>query len=144
MLNVHAIDARGAADRPGCTECRCGLYNVTADASPRATSGTMSGTLGTVAAVAQRLHRAERLPKLQARKKSSKARDKKCQSGRRNTSRLDGAAGVSKARHKQPSSRLLRRSRRSTARATHPAPPPAHLSALQNWCVARDIFVSTM
>ncbi|KAF9671794.1 hypothetical protein SADUNF_Sadunf12G0085600 [Salix dunnii] len=31
MLNVHAIDTRGAVDRPGCTECRCDLYNVTVD-----------------------------------------------------------------------------------------------------------------
>ena len=30
-LNVHAIDTRGAADKPGCTECRCDLYNVTVD-----------------------------------------------------------------------------------------------------------------
>nr|GMC69078.1 uncharacterized protein LOC109169227 [Ipomoea batatas] len=31
MLNVHAIDTRGAEDRLGCTECRCDLYNVTED-----------------------------------------------------------------------------------------------------------------
>ncbi|XP_078175547.1 uncharacterized protein LOC144569198 [Carex rostrata] len=31
MLNVHAIDTRGVTDRLGCTECRCGLYNVTID-----------------------------------------------------------------------------------------------------------------
>ncbi|XP_062029233.1 uncharacterized protein LOC133745217 isoform X2 [Rosa rugosa] len=31
MLNVHAIDTRGAEDRLGCTECRCDLYNVTKD-----------------------------------------------------------------------------------------------------------------
>ncbi|OWM65601.1 hypothetical protein CDL15_Pgr017098 [Punica granatum] len=31
MLNVHAIDTRGAEDRLGCTECRCDLYNVTLD-----------------------------------------------------------------------------------------------------------------
>ncbi|KAJ6358592.1 hypothetical protein OIU76_000329 [Salix suchowensis] len=31
MLNVHAIDTRGAVDRLGCTECRCDLYNVTVD-----------------------------------------------------------------------------------------------------------------
>ncbi|XP_062091490.1 uncharacterized protein LOC133797565 [Humulus lupulus] len=29
LLNVHAIDTRGAEDRLGCTECRCDLYNVT-------------------------------------------------------------------------------------------------------------------
>ncbi|PPR85071.1 hypothetical protein GOBAR_AA35639 [Gossypium barbadense] len=31
MLNVHAIDTRGAKDKLGCTECRCDLYNVTVD-----------------------------------------------------------------------------------------------------------------
>ena len=31
LLNVHAIDTRGAAQRLGCTECRCDLYNVTVD-----------------------------------------------------------------------------------------------------------------
>ncbi|KAL6576497.1 hypothetical protein OROHE_000278 [Orobanche hederae] len=31
MLNVHAIDTRGAEDKVGCTECRCDLYNVTGD-----------------------------------------------------------------------------------------------------------------
>ncbi|XP_004300378.1 PREDICTED: uncharacterized protein LOC101300539 [Fragaria vesca subsp. vesca] len=31
MLNVHAIDTRGAVDKLGCTECRCDLYNVTKD-----------------------------------------------------------------------------------------------------------------
>ncbi|XP_057791441.1 uncharacterized protein LOC131008547 [Salvia miltiorrhiza] len=31
LLNVHAIDTRGAEDKLGCTECRCDLYNVTAD-----------------------------------------------------------------------------------------------------------------
>ncbi|CAA0811241.1 Unknown protein [Striga hermonthica] len=31
VLNVHAIDTRGARDRLGCTECRCNLYNVTAE-----------------------------------------------------------------------------------------------------------------
>ncbi|KAI5563105.1 hypothetical protein BDE02_15G095000 [Populus trichocarpa] len=29
LLNVHAIDTRGAEDRLGCTECRCDLYNIT-------------------------------------------------------------------------------------------------------------------
>lgn len=29
MINVHAIDTRGAEDKLGCTECRCELYNVT-------------------------------------------------------------------------------------------------------------------
>ncbi|CAL5000865.1 unnamed protein product [Urochloa decumbens] len=31
LLNVHAIDTRGAVDKLGCTECRCDLYNVTMD-----------------------------------------------------------------------------------------------------------------
>ncbi|KAL8042857.1 hypothetical protein ABFX02_09G079500 [Erythranthe guttata] len=31
MLNVHAIDTRGAEDKMGCTECRCDLYNMTVD-----------------------------------------------------------------------------------------------------------------
>ncbi|XP_062091491.1 uncharacterized protein LOC133797566 [Humulus lupulus] len=31
FLNVHAIDARGAVDRFGCTECRCDLYNISKD-----------------------------------------------------------------------------------------------------------------
>ncbi|KAL0441751.1 UNVERIFIED_CONTAM: hypothetical protein Sradi_0114000 [Sesamum radiatum] len=35
-LNVHAIDTRGAEDKLGCTECRCDLYNVTADEYGRA------------------------------------------------------------------------------------------------------------
>ncbi|CAO2200947.1 unnamed protein product [Urochloa humidicola] len=35
LLNVHAIDTRGVADRLGCTECRCDLYNVTVDEDGR-------------------------------------------------------------------------------------------------------------
>ncbi|KAL4384202.1 hypothetical protein GQ457_15G007180 [Hibiscus cannabinus] len=31
LLNIHAIDTRGAEDKLGCTECRCDLYNVTVD-----------------------------------------------------------------------------------------------------------------
>lgn len=31
ILNLHAIDTRGAEDKLGCTECRCDLYNVTKD-----------------------------------------------------------------------------------------------------------------
>ncbi|CAK8578142.1 unnamed protein product [Lathyrus sativus] len=31
MLNIHAIDTRGAEDKMGCTECKCELYNVTVD-----------------------------------------------------------------------------------------------------------------
>ena len=34
MVNVHAIDTRGVEDRMGCTECKCDLYNVTANLSP--------------------------------------------------------------------------------------------------------------
>ncbi|CAK7336862.1 unnamed protein product [Dovyalis caffra] len=33
LLNVHAIDTRGAEDRLGCTECRCDLYNITVSES---------------------------------------------------------------------------------------------------------------
>nr|GLL35295.1 uncharacterized protein LOC109163136 [Ipomoea trifida] len=29
LLNLHAIDTRGAVDKMGCTECRCDLYNFT-------------------------------------------------------------------------------------------------------------------
>uniref|UniRef100_A0A5B7A7W4 Stress up-regulated Nod 19 n=1 Tax=Davidia involucrata TaxID=16924 RepID=A0A5B7A7W4_DAVIN len=35
LMNVHAIDTRGAEDRLGCTECRCDLYNVTEDEDGR-------------------------------------------------------------------------------------------------------------
>ncbi|CAL5000007.1 unnamed protein product [Urochloa decumbens] len=45
MLNVHAIDTRGAADRQGCTECRCDLYNVTADEYSRRVAGDYAGGL---------------------------------------------------------------------------------------------------
>ncbi|XP_062091494.1 uncharacterized protein LOC133797567 [Humulus lupulus] len=31
LVNVHAIDTRGAVDGLGCTECRCDLYNVSKD-----------------------------------------------------------------------------------------------------------------
>ncbi|XP_044402077.1 uncharacterized protein [Triticum aestivum] len=31
LINVHAIDTRGAADKLACTECRCDAYNVTVD-----------------------------------------------------------------------------------------------------------------
>ncbi|KAL3512050.1 hypothetical protein ACH5RR_024767 [Cinchona calisaya] len=31
LLNVHAIDTRGAENMLGCAECRCDLYNVTVD-----------------------------------------------------------------------------------------------------------------
>jgi hypothetical protein len=45
MLNVHAIDTRGAADRLGCTECRCDLYNVTVDEHGRRIADDYSGGL---------------------------------------------------------------------------------------------------
>lgn len=35
LLNVHAIETRGAEDWLGCTECRCDLYNVTKDEDGR-------------------------------------------------------------------------------------------------------------
>ncbi|XP_009360279.2 uncharacterized protein LOC103950769 [Pyrus x bretschneideri] len=35
MLNVHAIDTRGAENGLGCTECRCDLYNVSTDSRGR-------------------------------------------------------------------------------------------------------------
>ncbi|XP_045820184.1 uncharacterized protein LOC123913472 [Trifolium pratense] len=31
LVNIHAIDTRGAEDKLGCTECKCDLYNVTID-----------------------------------------------------------------------------------------------------------------
>nr|AAU14999.2 MtN19-like protein [Pisum sativum] len=31
VVNIHAIDTRGAEDKMGCTECKCELYNVTVD-----------------------------------------------------------------------------------------------------------------
>ncbi|KAM0862254.1 hypothetical protein ACQ4PT_045379 [Festuca glaucescens] len=31
LLNIHAIDTRGVVDKPGCTECKCDIYNVTID-----------------------------------------------------------------------------------------------------------------
>nr|GMD11878.1 Stress up-regulated Nod 19 protein [Ipomoea batatas]GME18977.1 Stress up-regulated Nod 19 protein [Ipomoea batatas] len=45
MLNVHAIDTRGAEDRLGCTECRCSLYNVTEDESAKAIEDDYIGGL---------------------------------------------------------------------------------------------------
>ncbi|KAL0415468.1 UNVERIFIED_CONTAM: hypothetical protein Slati_3378700 [Sesamum latifolium] len=43
MLNVHAIDTRGAEDKLGCIECRCDLYNVTADEYGRALPPNYTG-----------------------------------------------------------------------------------------------------
>jgi hypothetical protein len=31
LVNIHAIDTRGAEDKVGCIECKCDLYNVTVD-----------------------------------------------------------------------------------------------------------------
>lgn len=45
LLNVHAIDTRGAEDRLGCTECRCDLYNVTEDRHGRALDPSYVGGL---------------------------------------------------------------------------------------------------
>ncbi|XP_073141493.1 uncharacterized protein [Henckelia pumila] len=45
MLNVHAIDTRGAEDKLGCTECRCDLYNVTVDEYGYAVPQTYGGGL---------------------------------------------------------------------------------------------------
>ncbi|KAL0354920.1 UNVERIFIED_CONTAM: hypothetical protein Sradi_3938900 [Sesamum radiatum] len=43
LLNVHAIDTRGAEDKLGCTECRCDLYNVTVDEYGRALPPNYTG-----------------------------------------------------------------------------------------------------
>ncbi|KAK4395443.1 hypothetical protein Sango_1698600 [Sesamum angolense] len=43
LLNVHATDTRGAEDKLSCIECRCDLYNVTADAHGRALPVNYSG-----------------------------------------------------------------------------------------------------
>ncbi|KAL5549038.1 hypothetical protein UlMin_004269 [Ulmus minor] len=45
MLNVHAIDTRGAEDKLGCAECRCHLYNVTKDEYGRPLSPDYRGGL---------------------------------------------------------------------------------------------------
>ncbi|KAK7363262.1 hypothetical protein VNO77_05398 [Canavalia gladiata] len=45
MVNVHAIDTRGAADRIGCTECKCDLYNVTKDEHGKPISPDYKGGL---------------------------------------------------------------------------------------------------
>ncbi|CAH9148180.1 unnamed protein product [Cuscuta epithymum] len=36
LLNLHAIDTRGAVDKLGCAECRCALYNVSVDEKGKA------------------------------------------------------------------------------------------------------------
>ncbi|KAL6661893.1 hypothetical protein ACP70R_001277 [Stipagrostis hirtigluma subsp. patula] len=45
LLNVHAIDTRGVADKLGCTECRCDLYNVTIDEYGRSIGKNYTGGL---------------------------------------------------------------------------------------------------
>ncbi|KAF8087615.1 hypothetical protein N665_0574s0002 [Sinapis alba] len=45
LLNIHAIDTRGVVDKPGCTECRCDLYNVTVDEYGRALEPGYKGGL---------------------------------------------------------------------------------------------------
>ncbi|XP_011073597.1 uncharacterized protein LOC105158512 [Sesamum indicum] len=45
MLNVHAIDTRGAEDNLGCTECRCDLYNLTVDGHGRPLPPNYNGGL---------------------------------------------------------------------------------------------------
>ncbi|XBJ20300.1 hypothetical protein VPH35_011153 [Triticum aestivum] len=42
-LNIHAIDTRGVIDKPGCTECKCDLYNVTVGEDGRAISKNYTG-----------------------------------------------------------------------------------------------------
>jgi hypothetical protein len=45
LFNIHAIDTRGVTDKPGCTECRCNLYNVTIDEYGRKISKDYTGGL---------------------------------------------------------------------------------------------------
>ncbi|KAK4395447.1 hypothetical protein Sango_1699000 [Sesamum angolense] len=45
MVNVHAIDTRGAEDKLGCTECRCDLYNRTTDGHGRPLPPNYNGGL---------------------------------------------------------------------------------------------------
>ncbi|KAL3812576.1 hypothetical protein ACJIZ3_013844 [Penstemon smallii] len=45
LLNVHAIDTRGAEDKSGCIECRCDLYNVTEDKFGRVLPPSYKGGL---------------------------------------------------------------------------------------------------
>ncbi|XP_071731811.1 uncharacterized protein [Rutidosis leptorrhynchoides] len=45
LLNIHAIDTRGAVDPMGCTECRCKLYNVTDDEYGRPLNANYEGGL---------------------------------------------------------------------------------------------------
>ncbi|XP_045825973.1 uncharacterized protein LOC123918076 [Trifolium pratense] len=45
LVNIHAIDTRGAEDKSGCTECMCDLYNVTVDESGRSIRPDYKGGL---------------------------------------------------------------------------------------------------
>jgi hypothetical protein len=45
LLNIHAIDTRGVTDKLGCTECKCGFYNVTIDEYGRSISKNYTGGL---------------------------------------------------------------------------------------------------
>jgi len=45
LVNVHAIDTRGAEDKLGCTECKCDLYNVTVDEYGRSIRSDYKGGL---------------------------------------------------------------------------------------------------
>ncbi|EOA13299.1 hypothetical protein CARUB_v10026327mg [Capsella rubella] len=45
LLNIHAIDTRGAEDKTGCIECLCDLYNVTIDEYGRAIGPGYKGGL---------------------------------------------------------------------------------------------------
>ncbi|CAJ2677949.1 unnamed protein product [Trifolium pratense] len=45
MVNIHAIDTRGAEDKSGCTECKCDLYNVTVDSHGRSIRPDYKGGL---------------------------------------------------------------------------------------------------
>ncbi|RCV32055.1 hypothetical protein SETIT_6G227800v2 [Setaria italica] len=45
LVNVHAIDTRGAVDKLGCTECRCDLYNLTVDEFGRRIADDYAGGL---------------------------------------------------------------------------------------------------
>ncbi|OEL15592.1 hypothetical protein BAE44_0023389 [Dichanthelium oligosanthes] len=45
LVNVHAIDTRGVADKLGCTECRCDLYNATVDEYGRRIAEDYTGGL---------------------------------------------------------------------------------------------------
>jgi len=45
LINSHAIDTRDVADRIGCAECRCDLYNITTDGDGKPLSPDYGGGL---------------------------------------------------------------------------------------------------